>query len=131
MRLAPRFANFIEASGHGAAPKGRAYDRIVPGVKSTEKPLHRRAESFIGRLRDKLLNETLFRSLPHTHAALEAWRADYNTGPHSRLGWMTSAVYDAERRSAALHCTDGSAPGTAVITAQDGNVERQTPIAAG
>ena len=28
--------------------------------------------------------ETLFRSLPHIHAALEAWRADYNTNrPHS------------------------------------------------
>jgi putative transposase len=36
-------------------------------------------ESFIGRLRDELLNETLFRSLAHTRAVLEAWRADYNT----------------------------------------------------
>jgi putative transposase len=34
-------------------------------------------ESFIGRLRDELLNETLFRSLPHTRAVLEAWRIDY------------------------------------------------------
>jgi putative transposase len=30
------------------------------------------AESFIGRLRDELLNETLFRSLAHTRAVLEA-----------------------------------------------------------
>jgi putative transposase len=36
------------------------------------------AESFIGRLRDELLNETLFHSLPHTRAVLEAWRADFN-----------------------------------------------------
>ena len=51
------------------------------------------AESFIGRLRDELLNETLFRSLPHTRAVLEAWRADYNTSrPHSRLGWMSPAM---------------------------------------
>jgi putative transposase len=35
------------------------------------------AESFIGRLRDELLNETLFRSLPHARAVLEAWRTDY------------------------------------------------------
>jgi putative transposase len=35
-------------------------------------------ESFNGRLRDELLNETLFRSLPHARAALEAWRHDYN-----------------------------------------------------
>ena len=41
-------------------------------------------ESFNGRLRDELLNETLFPSLPHARAALAAWRADYNTArPHS------------------------------------------------
>jgi putative transposase len=33
---------------------------------------------FIGRLRDELLNETLFRSLPHARALLETWRIDYN-----------------------------------------------------
>jgi len=32
------------------------------------------AESFIGRLHDELLNETLFRSLPHARALLETWR---------------------------------------------------------
>jgi transposase InsO family protein len=31
-------------------------------------------ESFNGRLRDELLNETLFRSLPHARDALELWR---------------------------------------------------------
>jgi putative transposase len=36
------------------------------------------AESFIGRLRDELLNETLFRSLPHARGALNARRSDYN-----------------------------------------------------
>src|SRR5947208_4941725 len=72
------------------------------------------AESFIGRLRDELLNETLFRSLPHTRAVLDAWRADYNTNrPHSRLGWMSPAIYAAARRSAALRSADGSAPRTA------------------
>jgi hypothetical protein len=35
-------------------------------------------ESFNDRLRDELLNETLFRSLPHAQAVLEAWRRDYN-----------------------------------------------------
>jgi putative transposase len=33
----------------------------------------------MARLRDELLNETLFRSLAHTRAVLDAWRADYNT----------------------------------------------------
>ncbi len=81
---------------------------------------------FIGRLRDELLNETLFRSLAHARTALEAWRADYNTNrPHSRLGRMSPAIYAADRRSAALRYTDGSAPRTAAITTQEGNVERQ------
>jgi putative transposase len=100
---------------------------IAPG-----KPMQNAfAESFIGRLRDELLNETLFRSLAHTRAALEAWRADYNAErPHSRLGWMTPIRYAATRRSATLHYT-GSAPRTAAITAQEGITEPQTPIANG
>jgi putative transposase len=51
-------------------------------------------ESFNGRLRDELLNETLFRSLPHARAVLEDWRRDYNEQrPHSKLGWMTPRAY--------------------------------------
>ncbi len=47
-------------------------------------------ESFKGRLRDELLNETLFRSLPHARAVLETWRRDYNESrPHLQLCWMT------------------------------------------
>ncbi|WP_421732079.1 integrase core domain-containing protein [Brevundimonas sp.] len=47
-----------------------------------------------GRLRDELLNETLFRSLPHARAVLEAWRRDYNeTRPQSKLGWLTPQAY--------------------------------------
>jgi putative transposase len=105
-----------------------AWHYIAPG-----KPVQNAfAESFIGRLRDELLNETLFRSLPHTRAVLEAWRTDYNTNrPHSRLGWMSPVIYAAGRRSAALRSTDGFAPRTAAITAQTGNVEPQTPIANG
>jgi putative transposase len=105
-----------------------AWHYIAPG-----KPVQNAfAESFIGRLRDELLNETLFRSLPHTRVMLEAWRADYNHNrPHSRLGWMTPAIYAAARRAAALRSTDGSAPRTAAITAQQGITDRQIPIAAG
>lgn len=51
-------------------------------------------ESFNGRLRDELLNETLFRSLSHARAVLEVWRRDYNElRPHSKLGWMTPKDY--------------------------------------
>jgi putative transposase len=47
-------------------------------------------ESFNGRLRDELLNETLFPSLNHARATLAVWRKDYNTErPRSRLGWQT------------------------------------------
>ena len=105
-----------------------AWHYIAPG-----KPVQNAfAESFIGRLRDELLNETLFRSLPHARALLETWGIDYNTNrPHSGLGWMSPTTYAVQRRSAALRSTDGSAPRTAAITAQQGITERQTPIVAG
>jgi putative transposase len=48
-------------------------------------------ESFNGRLRDELLNETLFASLAQARVALGCWRADYNgSRPHSQL-WMEDA----------------------------------------
>jgi putative transposase len=65
------------------------------------------SESFNGRLRDELLNETLFRSLPHARAELAAWRRDYNeVRPHSSLGYLTPGDYaralagEAGRRAA-------------------------------
>jgi putative transposase len=52
------------------------------------------AESFIGRLRDECLNETLFTSLAHARAALADWRHDYNTiRPHSGIGNVPPAAY--------------------------------------
>ena len=47
-----------------------AWHYIAPG-KPTQNAF---ADSFIGRLRDELLNETLFRSLPHTRAGSMARR---------------------------------------------------------
>jgi putative transposase len=66
--------------------RGIAWEYIQPG-----KPVQNAfAESFIGRLRDELLNQTLFRSLQHARLVLETWRIDYNgQRPHSRLGWLT------------------------------------------
>jgi len=44
-------------------------------------------EGFNGRLRDELLNETLFTSLTQARIVLRCWRADYNNvRPHSQLG---------------------------------------------
>src|SRR5262245_48503693 len=90
------------------------------------------AESFIGRPRDELLNETLFRSLPHVRLMLDSWRNDYNANrPHSRLNWMTPQAYAGIRRSASLRYMEGPVPRTAATTAQQGITDRQTPIAFG
>ena len=49
-------------------------------------------ESFIGRLRDECLNETLFTSLRQARAVLAAWQRDYNeVRPHSALRGRTPA----------------------------------------
>ncbi len=48
------------------------------------------SESFNGRLRDELLNETLFHSLAQARSVLAAWRKDFNeVRPHSSLGYLT------------------------------------------
>ena len=62
-------------------------------------------ESFNGRLRDELLNETLFRSLGHARAVLETWRRDYNEQrPHSRLGWLTPRAFRRSPRTRRRGC---------------------------
>lgn len=47
-------------------------------------------ESFNGRMRDELLNETMFRNMAHARAVIRAWATDFNeTRPHSALGYQT------------------------------------------
>lgn len=49
------------------------------------------------RMRDELLNETLFLSLDHARAEIAAWVEDYNgERPHSALGYETPAAFAAE-----------------------------------
>ena len=83
---------------------------IAPG-KPTQNAF---IESFNGRLRDELLNETLFSSLHLAQAMLVRWRADYNTTrPHSALGWSTPSAFAATfhpRRAPTLRLSNGSAP---------------------
>jgi transposase InsO family protein len=51
-------------------------------------------ESFNGRMRDELLNESLFFGLDHARSAIAEWADDYNNfRPHSSLGYQTSADY--------------------------------------
>jgi putative transposase len=92
-------------------------------------------ESFNGLLRDELLNETLFHSLPHARAMLSAWRDDYNKArPHSALKWMTPAAY-AETfrqdtgRGAALR--QGSAPRPLAESVTNDSNQHQTLVMPG
>jgi len=50
-------------------------------------------ESFIGRLRDELLNEEVFDTLADARRKLARWKTDYNTvRPHSALGGLPPAA---------------------------------------
>jgi len=96
-----------------AEDRGVAWRYIQPG-----KPVQNAfIESFNGRLRDELLNETLFRSLPQARAALAAWRTDYNEArTHTRLGWATPAAYAARWGSTEDACAGGG--GRALMAAE-------------
>lgn len=53
-------------------------------------------ESFNGRMRDELLNESLFFGLDHARTKIARWVDDYNhRHPHSALSYMTPAAYAA------------------------------------
>jgi hypothetical protein len=64
-------------------------------------------ESFSGRLRDELSNETLFSSLDHARELLNEWQDDYNTvRPHSGIGNLPPSTYG--QRDETLRCVEGS-----------------------
>lgn len=92
-------------------------------------------ESFNGRLRDELLNETLFTSLAQARVALASWRTDYNLRrPHSRLGWQTPFEFArtfSPRRDTALRNMIGSAPWPVAPPAQPGKSPRQSELITG
>jgi Integrase core domain len=51
-------------------------------------------DAFNGRMRDELLNETVFYDLGHARGALACSTAAYNrTNPHSTLGYLTPATF--------------------------------------
>ncbi|WP_156416671.1 MULTISPECIES: IS3 family transposase [unclassified Sphingopyxis] len=72
---------------------GVEWHYIAPG-----KPMQNGyVESFNGRMRDELLNETLFMSLAHARVEIAAWVEDYNRErPHSSLGYRAPAAFAAE-----------------------------------
>jgi len=106
---------------------------IAPG-KPTQNAF---AESFNGRLRDELLNETLFTSLAHAREALNAWKHDYNTvRPHSGLGNLPPAVYarlsDPEKqRDGTLRSIGGFAPRPVAPPSQTGSNDERTLLITG
>ena len=93
------------------------------------------SESFNGRLRDELLNETLFSSLRDARAKLAAWREDFNeVRPHSSLGYLTPGEYTRElcgetARRSALH--EGFARRALATHRQDGSDHARTLVMAG
>jgi putative transposase len=111
-----------------------AWHYIAPG-KPTQNAF---VESFNGRFRDELLNETLFRSLPHARAVLEAWRQDYNAErPHSRLRWLTPQAYAASlqtsssQRGGTLSLSEGSASRPVASSAETPFTQPRTPASTG
>ena len=77
-----------------------------------------------GRMRDELLNETLFMNLDQARERVASWADDYNTErPHSSLGYQTPAVHAAGLRLAASRPVDS--------VAEDGDNNRRSLIAAG
>jgi putative transposase len=108
-----------------------AWHYIAPG-----KPMQNAfIESFNGRLRDELLNETLFTSLAQARIALKCWRADYNDArPHSQLGWKTPSEFAFichPRRDLALRDAEGSAPAPVATTTQPGKFNNQGELRIG
>ena len=91
-------------------------------------------ESFNGRLRDELLNETLFTSLHHARVALTSWQTDYNeTRPHSRLGWQTPSAFAETfpRRDMALRNLISSASCPVAPTAHPGKSNQPNELRTG
>lgn len=72
------------------AERGIEWHYIAPG-----KPMQNGfVESFNGRMRDELLNETMFRNMAHARAAIQSWATDYNEErPHSALGYQTPKAF--------------------------------------
>ena len=92
-------------------------------------------ESFNGRMRDELLNETLFMSLDHAREKVATWAADFNAErPHSSLGYAPPAAFAAEfekQGAASLRIAGGYATQPLASPAQKRNNDAEALIATG
>jgi transposase InsO family protein len=85
---------------------------IAPG-KPTQNDF---IESFNGRIRDELLNETLFFDLDDARAKIANWVADYNLRrPHSSLKYLTPAAYAAHLTDTTTEPSPSSGPRKASV----------------
>ncbi|KJV08731.1 transposase, partial [Elstera litoralis] len=87
-----------------------------------------------GRMRDELLNETLFTSMAQARAVIAAWVADYNiVRPHSALGYQTPAAHAAKLKAMGPVSppVPGSEPGPIADTAPNDVTLPQALLSAG
>ena len=92
-------------------------------------------KSFNGRMRDELLNETLFMSMGHVREKITAWDDDYNTRrPHSSFGYATPAAFAAHHKkqgAASLRIAGGYAMQPLASPALTRNNDAEALIATG
>ena len=91
-------------------------------------------EAFNSKMRDELLNGTLFFGLDQARAIVTRWVADYNLArPHSALGYQTPAAFAAQITAVGdqLHETEALRRSTIARSAQAGNSQSPTLASAG
>ena len=113
-----------------SAQTGIAWHFIAPG-KPTQNGF---VESFNGRMRDELLNESLFFGLADARLAIGDWVNDYNTTrPHSSLDYKTPAAFAAHLAATGHRATpmNGSALRPIAQPAPKGVSTTQALIATG
>jgi len=75
------------------------------------------AESFNSRLRDEVLTQEIFCSLPEAQALLEIWRHEYNHDRgHSSLGYLSPLEFAASLEEHALQPLQTPNPHASVLT---------------
>lgn len=91
-------------------------------------------EAFNSKMRDELLNETLFFGLDHARSAVARWVADYNSArPHSALGYQTPVAYAAQLTAMGdrLRQPEPLRRSPIAAAAQSSQINPRTPAAAG
>ena len=91
-------------------------------------------EAFNSKMRDELLNETLFFGLDHAREIIARWVADYNLArPHSAPDDQTPAAFAAQLTAMGdqFHATEAFRCSPIVPFAQAGNCQTSALVSAG